>query len=281
MPFVRDANQFVTLFVDTFRSFGRGTVWLVLFAYFVLVSLLLYSYFNFMAPVCYPIARLTATLIGGGVAEKFFHYPGHFLYLPTVFGWAKTVVAILGEGIFLGSAAILLRQGFLGEHARRARGGSSILSSWGHFMLASLAFNVLIFAVTALLQAVLAPMLLGYARRTLAFELVGLPGVYSLILAMFFFVIPRIALYREGFFRALVHSLRSFRHRPFSCFFLAATVLFVPVLLATAANHPDVIIEKFHPELVFWILWLGLAADLLFNFIWMGTAVRHLIEEEH
>ncbi len=280
MPFVRNVNQFLTLLLDSFRSFGRVTVWLVLFSYFVLMSLILYGFYNFFSPVSYPIVRLAAMLVGGDVASRFFHYPGHFLYLPLLFGWSKTVISVICDGIFLGSAALLLRQGYLGQKTGSPRGGASILSSWPQLILAALAFNVLTLGLSAVLQTVLGPFLVGYARRSLAFEFVVLPFCYALILAIFFFVIPRIALYRESFWKALVRSFQIFLHRPFTCFFLASIILFVPVLLATAANHPDIIIEKFRPELVYWVLWLGLAADLLANFVWMGTAVRFLVDDE-
>jgi hypothetical protein len=40
------------------------------------------------------------------------------------------------------------------------------------------------------------------------------------------------------------------------------------------------IIEKFRPELVYWVLLAGLAVNALASFLWMGTAVRFLIDEE-
>lgn len=280
MAFVRNVNQFLTLLLDSFRSFGQVTVWLVLFAYFVLMSLLLYAYYNFFTPVSYPIVKLAAMLVGGDAATRFFHYPGHFLYLPLLFGWSKTIVSVICDGIFLGSAALLLRRGYLGSNIKSSRGETSILSSWLQLIFAALTFNVLTLGLSFLLQTIFGPLLVGYARRSLAFEFVVLPLCYALILSVFFFVIPRIALYRESFGRALLRSWQIFLHRPFTCFFLAAIILFVPVLLATAANHPDILIEKFRPELVFWILWLGLVADLVANFLWMGTAVRFLVDDE-
>jgi hypothetical protein len=40
------------------------------------------------------------------------------------------------------------------------------------------------------------------------------------------------------------------------------------------------IVEKFKPELVYWLLLAGLAADVLFYFFWIGTAVRLLVDEQ-
>ncbi|MFZ1684224.1 MAG: hypothetical protein WAU88_08865, partial [Candidatus Zixiibacteriota bacterium] len=244
------------------------------------MSLLLYAYLNYFSPVFYPLAKATVILAGKEATERFFHYPGHFLYLPAVFGWSKTLVAILFDGLFLGSAALLLRQEYLGRGNSTASRDRSLLSSWGHLILASFSFNLLIFAAGFLLPMALQPILAGYARRSLMFEFIILPAVYSLILAIFFLVIPRIALYGESFIRALGRSWKSFLKRPLTSFFLAGVILFVPILIATIANHSDIIIAKFYPELVFWILWVGLGADLLANFLWMGTSVRLLVDSE-
>jgi hypothetical protein len=40
------------------------------------------------------------------------------------------------------------------------------------------------------------------------------------------------------------------------------------------------IVQKFKPELVYWLLLAGLVVDILFFFFWMGTAVRFLVDEE-
>jgi hypothetical protein len=197
MALVKDINYFLLLFADSFRTFRRGTIWLVLFAYFVLMSLLLYAYLNCFSPIFYPLAKATVILAGKDASERFFHYPGHFLYLPAVFGWSKTLVAILLDGLFLGSAALLIRQEYVGRSKSTASRDRSLMSSWGHLILASFAFNLLIFAAGFLLPMALQPLLAGYARRGLLFEFVILPAIYSLILAVFFLVIPRIALSRS------------------------------------------------------------------------------------
>jgi hypothetical protein len=279
MPLVKDINYFLNIVAEAFRGFRRGTVWLMLFGYFVLMSILLYAYFNFLSPAFYPLAKATSVLGGATAAERFFHYPGHFLYLPAIFGWGKIFLTILLEGLVLGSAAILLRQSMIGVRSGGTR-DKSLIHSWGHLMLASFSFNVIIIGIGILLPMALSPVISGYARRTLALELLVLPCLYAVIQALFFLVIPRIAIYGESFARAFVGSAKSFGRRPMTSFFLAVMVLFIPILIATAANHPDIIINKFYPELVFWVLWIGLGADLLANFLWMGAAARLLIDSE-
>ena len=51
-------------------------------------------------------------------------------------------------------------------------------------------------------------------------------------------------------------------------------------IVSAAAGRPVTIIEKFRPELVYWVLLAGLGFNLIASFFWMGTAVRFLIEEE-
>ena len=39
-------------------------------------------------------------------------------------------------------------------------------------------------------------------------------------------------------------------------------------------------VQKFSPELVVWITLAGVVADLAVMFMWVGSAVRMLVEEE-
>jgi hypothetical protein len=59
--------------------------------------------------------------------------------------------------------------------------------------------NGLILLVNLQLPKLLELWLVGSPRRIMAFEFVVLPFIYAVILAVFFFIIPRIAVYKEKF----------------------------------------------------------------------------------
>lgn len=281
MAFLKNFNQFLSIFLDTLRAVGRGRVWLVLLGYAAIIALGLLALYRCFTPITYPFSRAVlslASLIGGWNAQVFYQYPSQFLVLPIAHSWFKVVFAILFEGLILGSVALLFHQYFAGANAP-TRGTRSLWSSWGHFILASLLLNLLLI-VLSFVPGILRTFMEGNPRRQLIFELAVVPVVYALLQGLFFFVIPAIALYGENVFQALARSFKAFVRRPLTCFFLAVAALVLPTIVSLAANHPDVIIEKFHPELVYWVLLLGILADMIFNFLWIGTAVRYLVDEE-
>lgn len=281
MAFLKNFNQFLTILLDTLRAVARGRIWLLLLGYAAVIALGLLALYRCFTPFTYEFSRIVlalASFIGGWNAEGFYQYPGQFLILPVAHSWFKVVVAVLFEGLILGSAALFFHKFFTGEKDL-LRSPRALWSSWGHFILASLALNILLIAL-GFVPSFLQGYLDGNPRRQMIFELGVVPVVYALLQGLFFFVIPAIALYGENIWQALGRSFVAFVRRPLTCFFLAGVALLLPTLIGLAANHPDVIIEKFRPELVYWILLLGIVADMIFNFLWIGTAVRFLVDDE-
>ncbi len=280
MGIVSGINRFIGLFVDTFKQFGRGRIWLLLFAYFLLNWLLLYAHYDFMSPVFYGFIKFWTGLFGSHQATGFTHYPGHFLLLPYFFGWAKFYLGIILEGAVLGATALMFYDSFLDVEKEDRSTFKATLSSWIHLVLAWLVINGLIMLVNLKLPDLLEPWLAGSPRRIKAFEFVLLPFIYVVILALFYHVIPSVAVFRENFLKALRRSLCIFVKNPFTCFFLSLVVLAGPVFVSILSSRSGEIVQKFKPELVYWLLLAGLIVDVFFYFFWMGTAVRLLVDEE-
>ncbi|HVP07330.1 MAG TPA: hypothetical protein VMS71_05755, partial [Candidatus Acidoferrum sp.] len=169
---------------------------------------------------------------------------------------------------------------FTNEDAKLAPSFRTQLSLWGNLVLASLIFNGLTTLLGLYVPEWVAPLVRGYGRRTFVFQFMVMPFLYSVLLALFYFTVPAIAIYRQSFLKAIGRSFRIFAHNPFTSFFLAAIIISVPVMVSVGAERPDVIITKFRPELVLWVLLIGLAVDLVAGFFWMGTAARFLASEE-
>jgi hypothetical protein len=280
MDILAGVNRLIGLFVDSIKEFRQGRIWLLLFGYFLLNWLVLYAHYNFMSPVFYGLIKFWTGLFGDQKAVDFTHYPGHFLLLPYFFGWAKFYLGIIVEGAVLGAVALIFYDGFLDIPKEERIPLKTIFSSWIHLVLAWVLINGLILLVNLQLPKLLEPWLAGSSRRSLAFEFVVLPSVYAVILAIFFFIIPRIAVYKEKFHKALEQALLIFSRNPFTCFFLSLVILAAPVIISIIVSRSALIVEKFNPELVYWFLLAGLVVDVLFYFFWMGTAVRLMVAEE-
>jgi hypothetical protein len=272
MPLLDNINRFVMLFIDTFRRVGRWRAWLLLLGYFLVNWLILYAHYNFLSPVFYSVMTAWTRLIDPGSATAFTHYPAQFYYLADYFGWAKLIVGLVLEGLVLGGVVRILSRDNAAFETQK-----SLLVLWPHLVLAWLVINVLTLAAGLYLPELMRPLLDG-PRRLMAFRLVFMPGIYSLILALFFFAIPAIALKGDNVFRGLMRALTIFRRNPVTCLLLSGIILAGPITLSILSGYASDIIEKFRPELIYWLLVIGLGTELLANFFWMGTASRFLAD---
>ena len=280
MSFLKCLNQFIALFIDTFKMFGRGKIWLILLLYFLLNWLLLYAHYDFLSPVFYGLISAWTRFVSESNAVVFSHYPGHFLLLPHYFGLAKFGLGLIFEGLVLGIIAVYFRDSFLGVKGPDRRSARSIAASWIYLGMAWLCINLLTMAVTMYFPDWLRFLHDDSPRRLLAVEFVIMPGTLALILALFYFAIPVIAISRSNILSGIAASLRVFARRPFTCFLLAACILAGPYLMSALAGRSGQIIDKFRPEMVYWMLLAGLVVEMVANFFWMGTAVRFLLEDE-
>ncbi|MBN1211255.1 MAG: hypothetical protein JXA92_01640 [candidate division Zixibacteria bacterium] len=278
MGLIKSINQIIVLFLDTLKHVGRLRIWLLLLGYFLLIWLLLYAHYNFLSPLFYPLVSTWVSLFGEDSFKAFSHYPGQFLYLPYFFGWGKLLLGLLLEGLVLGGVAALFTDGF-GKITGPARTSfKSLLSLWLPLVLVWVVINGLTVAVNFYLPDLLQAFHQDSPRRLMAVRFVILPFILAVILALFFFALPAVVVFRDNFLKALGRSVRLFLRRPITCFVLAAIIMFVPYYISAVPT--DVLIVKFKPELVYWIILAGLGAELLADYFWMGTAVRFLIEEE-
>lgn len=279
MSFIKDLNNFASILLDVLKNLGRGKAWLSLLVYMSILAAALVAHFQHLSPLFYGPIHFLTSLISSDLSERFYHYPSHFLYLPWFYGWAKLVLSVLLEGLFLGTAALAFWYGY-----RRNQSNDGLfktaLRRWPHFIAVSIIFNGLITGVSYLLPQLFHSMLISSPRRQLAFEFAVLPAIYCVLLALFFIAIPAVAVRSESFLKAIKRSFSLALHRPFSLLILSLLILVVPLLLSAAANRPEIIIEKFRPDLVFWILLIGLVAEMVANYLWMAAAVRFLADDQ-
>ena len=279
MRIIDKFNQFIYLFIETLKRFGLVKAWLLLLFWFAVNWFVLYMHYDSMSPAFYGIISvwlsLVAPVTGDQAVTAFQYYPQHFFYLGEFFGWAKILLAFIFEGLILAAVA---RQ-FGKKYGLTDSFGGTVWSRWGHLILAWLALNILTIAASYLIPPLAAPFING-PRRLAAFSFIFMPFVFTFLFSLLIFALPAVAVKGESFLKAIGHSLRLFVKRPFTAFFLSAMILFVPLILGAFAGRPSQIIDTFKPELVYWLLALGLLVEMFANFFWMGATVRFLSEAE-
>jgi len=267
-------NQFLRLLFGTFRQLGRGRIWLPLVAYFAIQWLVLYAHYDYLRPPFYELISRWSSLFGADMATAFSHYPQHFLLLGQFSGWAKLGIGLILEGVVLGMVAGMFHRRFTDSQSDR-----SAWSAWFDLVLIWVVINGLMLVATIYLPGWLGS-LIDSPRRMLALNLGLQPFIFTLVLALFFTAIPMVMVKGSGGLKALVESVRLFVRRPFTFLGLAGTVLVVPILLGFIVSRPTNIVDSFKPELIYWLLTVVLVAEMLAYFLWMGTAVRFLSEED-
>ena len=272
MPLLDALNRFFDLLLDGLRLTRRLGAWGVLLLYYLVYALILWAHVDFTAAPFYSLIRWWISLPifpdAAARATAFTHYPNHFVLLVDYYGWAKLAVGTVFEGLILGLVARRLagRAAITGQAA-------GLVSRWPHLVVGWALVNWLMVAAALYLPRLFAPMLAG-PRRVLAFNLTVIPFVYTLVVALFFVVIVLVAVRGMGVLPAIGMSLRSFLQRPFSTLTLAAVVVSGPYLFALMAGYAGFIVQRFHPEMVVWVLALGLVAEMIAAFLWMAFSLR-------
>ncbi len=274
MNLLASINQFLRLFLDTFRQLGRVSIWLPLVAYFALQWLVLYAHYDFLRPPFYDLISRWVALFDSNLASAYGHYPQHLLLLGRFSGWAKLGVGLIFEGAVLGMVARMFHYRFTGSDR-----GRSAVNLWLDLTLIWVVINGLMLVAGMFLPGWLGSLLTG-PRRQLAFNFAVLPFLYTMIFALLFTAIPMVMARGYSGLKAMLESVRLFLKRPFTFFALAMTILAVPILLGAIVSRPLGIAEGFKPELIYWLLTASLIAELIAYFFWMSTAVRFLSEND-
>ncbi len=275
---IENLNRFIALFAETLGQFRRGRIWLILIAYIFLQVLVLLAHRYFYSPWCAWFVQPWLALFPEPMASGFTHFPDQYLLLPTFFGWAKLVIGLSVEGLVLGALALILYDGFLGGDREEQLSLRLLLPSWLTLSLAWFILNGLMLVAGTYLPDLMAGTIEGSAKRQFVFYFGLLPGIYVLILTPLYYVIPSVAIWGETLAQAVSRSIQVCIHRPFTTLSLAVVILAGPVAMSIVEMRVDVLVDKFNPEMVFWLMAGELLLESLISVLWMGTAVRILVD---
>lgn len=279
MGFVACVNRLVLLFMDTLRQLFSGRIWVILFSYFALQWFVLYAHYQFMSPALGWIASITLQFQDPQRAAAFTHYPAHLVLLPGVFGWAKFAIGILVEGLVLGMVATEFLRRFRSPVAPSASGWGSFLRLWANLAIVWLVLNGLALALGEFVPNLLASKLYS-PKRIAVFSFVLMPALFTVCAALFFYAVPILVSTRRSAFYALRRALVLCLRNPITTLVLAGLVIAGPVLIAAVSGgYATTIVDKFRPELVYWLLVLGIFVEMISVFFWMGVASRLWADE--
>jgi hypothetical protein len=215
--------------------------------------------------------------VAGDDARFFSHYPGLFLLLPNIFQWGKLILGIVFEGLAAGLTAALFF-GFFSSGIKKETKAGFAFSKWPHLLLAWTFITAILVLLNWILPQVFQSYLEGSPRRIAIFDIIfRLLTVF--IYSIFIYAVPAIVVYGKSVWKSIKTSIGFFAKYPIFSFFLALIPYLISVPTSYLVTRSDIIVNKFSPELVFYLLLLGIGADLLVNFFTTGAVVKFLIDE--
>jgi len=277
LGFIQKLNWLIELYLSTLKSAWKISLWAPFVVYSVLQLFLLIALVSYVNPGIHTILSPVISLAAGMGSPLFGHYPDLFLMLPMVFQWGKLILGIIFEGLAAGVTSLLFLKAFTSSERAQTAYKSSF-SRWPQLVITWTCITAVLVLVNWLLPSVFSGLLEGSPRRVAVFD-IFLRLLTVFLYAIFIYAVPAVAAFQKSVWGAFKMSFSFFAKYPIFSFFLALVPYLLSIPTTFLAAQSDVIVEKFSPELVFYILLVGIIADFLVNFLTTGAVVKFLIEE--
>lgn len=277
MGFIDRLNRLVRLYIDSIKYSIRPRIWWPFFAYLVIQFMILLAIRNYNNPHLYPLLKPIVNLFGEQRAEALSHYPSIFLLMPYVFQMGKIALGVVFEGLAIGLTSVLFFKAYTPSKSKQVD-ISFALKRWPVLLTIWTIITGFLFLLNFYAPQFFEGFLIGSPKRIMAFE-IAMKLLTVLLYTPFIYAVPSVVIYKNSLLKAFKTSLRLFVQYPVFSFFLAFIAYFVSVVASWPAGQADVIISKFTPDLVFYILVIGLVADFAVNIIFTGARVKFLLEE--
>ncbi|MBN2227062.1 MAG: hypothetical protein JW763_06825 [candidate division Zixibacteria bacterium] len=275
MSFVLGMNRFIAVYLSVFRHFFKGRLWWPFVLYALLQFLVLLAVKNYVHPMIYPVLSPIIGLFGERPAQIFSHYPGMFLMLPSVAQWIKLALGVLFEGLAVGLVSV----SFLRLFSQDRPTAALAFGKWPSLLIVWTIITAILMAINWFLPNLFSDILYLNPRRQFVFG-IWMRLLTVVVYAVFIYAVPSIIVYKNNIGEALKDSLRLFFRHPFFTFFLALVPYLLSVPISYILENVDTIVTKFTPELVFYLVVVGLIIDMVVNLLVTGTVVKFLIEEK-
>jgi len=264
--------------MTVFGTIIRGVAWLPFLIYGFLQMAVLIILANYTNPFIYPVLSPLVGYMVDENASMFNHYPTLYLLLPYVYQWFKIAVGIIFEGLVAGMTVVLL-MGIINGKNKTGPTLKAAFNKWPQLLIVWTLMTAILWSIDMYLPGVFEGMLAESPRRQMAFNIVlklFTVGIYSILM----YSIPALILYKNGLLESLKTSFRLFIKYPFFSFLLALVPIIITLPASYGISNANVIVDKFSPELVFYILSAGLLLEFVANYFLTATLVKFMIDEK-
>lgn len=268
-------NRLAFTYLEVFKSFKRFSLWLPFFVYALLQIIVLYFLLCFTSP---PLAAVLVPIFRKAYGEAILHYPLFLIFLPTVFSTASVIIGLVLGTILDGAAVFMFCSHFSGKSVSFVSGIKNALSKYWVLLLLGV-FKLPIIWIMKIPFWLLKDVVTGSPKREFALG-IGCIALGVIYMSIFIYATPEIIWRGKKIFEAIGNSWRIFIHSFVSTFLF----IFIPLMLNLPINflkgQSRVLIAKFNPEVVAWIVVLGIILSILVNYLSLGAISRFYLEEE-
>ncbi len=247
----------------TLRRMGTGRLWVPWLLLGAVQGVVLLALAHFARPW---LAWALAPLVRAGAGEGALHYPDFFRALPSLYARADLVVVATVGAILTGWSVALFAARWRGSPDGPATTWAAVAPRALTLVLAQLPFNVLAFALSAGIGAVLE------ARAGVVLRLGQLVGLGAMVVlqALFLYVPALVVLERRGLAGTFAALPRTWV-RGFWAGLVLGLAALVPLLpLDALGGSVGLLVGRGLPELAAWLTALQLLAGLVVSFLLAG-----------
>jgi len=233
----------------------------VVFAALELLVLMSLTFF-FVPPISTVMVPVTAA-VGG---EKALHFPMHFILLPHTYHLLYLPLVVIVGFCLFGWAVSMMLDYY--EHIGVAvPDGGRRRSPAFRSMLSLVVVGVVYVTVISVLQLLFGA-IASKIGNIWASRLASLVGVAAIVCAQALLVYApfHVVAHAENAVAAIVHSIRSGRRRFGVTVLILATVVIIHWPIDALLRHPDKVVLKFRPELVFFLLAAGIVVEMFTSY---------------
>ncbi len=277
MGFVDKLNRLLGLFGTPFKHIYKPALWWPFFIYAVLQFVALYLLKSHINPSLYPVLEPVISIFSETRAQVFDHYPQLYLLLPYFYQWWKLCLGIIFEGLAVGLTTLLFLKAMSLPQGRGLRVGDAF-KKWPTLLITWAIITAILFAINYFIPQLARDFLYGSPRRMLLFD-IALRLLTILIYAPLIYAVPAIIILKRNIIGAFSSTFSLFGKMPIFSFFIALIPYLFTVPFQLLAGRSDMIVSKFAPELVFYILLAGIIVEMIVNFVFTGALTRLISEE--
>lgn len=267
MPVVERINILIWTWIQSLRSAKKISIFLPFFLFTLLQSVLLAALILFFVP---PFSHVLVPLMERLYGEPALHYPHSFVVLPALFFGANRWLNLLISWLVIGTATLMFAAKYRSGTVQAGRSFYQALRCILPLFVLGLVEWSLVFLFSRLFRF-MAPGILMWGAQS--HRLVRLTGFLCnvVIITPFAFTTPQVVLGRRNIWGALTGSFSLARSNFGVTFLIIAIPAFLSWIVDIAAGRAPLVVTEFSPEIVVFLLGLGIVVTLMVNFVIVGA----------